>query len=371
MSEYADDLTAAGLYQPGAENAAALLELFEYLLDEVGVSIPELVQAHERGATMSIAAFKTLSTGERFTLAEVAARAEVDAGFALQVWRCTGFPEPRPFERRFGPSDVELFGVFRVLRDFVDDDQILQLARTIGEAVSRIAEAEVALMRSNIEAPLANTGRYAEVARMYVQVATELFPRVAASIDTLHRHHLDAVGRRYSDVAAPTSVLNVVQLAVGFADLAGYTGMWEERETHELAAMLTRFEATTGDVIAAAGANVVKRIGDAVMFVTNAPGVACALALDLLEACAAAGLPKLRVGLAFGDVMVRQGDFYGVAVNLAARLVGSAEPGTALTDRELFERLARVRGGYAFVAAGRMNLAGFVAPVEAYQLLRP
>ena len=97
-------------------------------------------------------------------------------------------------------------------------------------------------------------------------------------------------------------------------------------------------------MIAAAGANVVKRIGDAVMFVTNAPGVACSLALDLLEACAAAALPKLRVGLAFGDVMVRQGDFYGPTVNLAARLVSSAEAGTALTDAATV-RAARARCG--------------------------
>ena len=134
--------------------------------------------------------------------------------------------------------------------------------------------------------------------------------------------------------------------------------------------MLDRFEATTGDVIAAAGANVVKRIGDAVMFVTNAPGVACALALDLLEACAAARLPKLRVGLAFGDVMVRQGDFYGPTVNLAARLVASAEPGTALTDAALHDRLARVRAGYGFAPAGKYQLAGFDEPVEVFQLLR-
>ena len=108
--------------------------------------------------------------------------------------------------------------------------------------------------------------------------------------------------------------------------------------------MLDRFEATTGDVIAAAGANVAKRIGDAVMFVTNAPGVACALALELIEACAAARLPKLRVGVAFGDVIVRQGDFYGPTVNLAARLVAAAEPGTALTDAALHGRLgARAR----------------------------
>jgi class 3 adenylate cyclase len=98
--------------------------------------------------------------------------------------------------------------------------------------------------------------------------------------------------------------------------------------------------------------------------------VACSLALDLLEACAAAKLPKLRVGLAFGDVMVRQGDFYGPTVNLAARLVASAEAGTALTDVELRQRLGRVRGGYAFAAAGKQILAGFVDPVETYQLLR-
>ena len=68
--------------------------------------------------------------------------------------------------------------------------------------------------------------------------------------------------------------------------------------------------------------------------------------------------------------MVRQGDFYGPTVNLAARLVSSAEAGTALTDESMYERLARVRGGYAFAPAGRYNLAGFLEPVSAYQLLR-
>ncbi len=282
-----------------------------------------------------------------------------------------GFADPRPFERRFGSADVEMFRLVALLATFVSEAQVLQLMRTIGEAIGRVAEAEVALVRSNIEAPLAERGRYLDVARSYRAVVDEVLPRIAAAIDAMHRHHLQAIGRRYSDVGAPPSPLNVVQLAVGFADLAGYTGLWQELEPHHLAAMLDRFEAITADVITAAGANVVKRIGDAVMFVTNAPGIACALAVDLLEACAAARLPKLRVGLAFGDVMVRQGDFYGPTVNLAARLVSSAEAGTALTDASLHQRLARVRGGYAFAAAGKYNLAGFEEPVEAFQLLRP
>ena len=74
--------------------------------------------------------------------------------------------------------------------------------------------------------------------------------------------------------------------------------------------------------------------------------------------------------MAFGDVMVRHGDFYGPTVNLAARLVASAEPGTALADEALHARLASGRMGYAFVPAGRFDLAGYTAPVPAFQLFR-
>ncbi len=204
-----------------------------------------------------------------------------------------------------------------------------------------MSEAEIALLRSKIEAPLIGTGNLVEVARSYAAVADGLFPQVTGVIEVFHRHQLEAIGRRYSDVSAPTSSANVVELTVGFADIAGYTGLSHQLDPTELASMLARFEATTGDVIAAAGANVAKRIGDAVMFVTNAPGIACALALELIEACTREKLPKLRVGLAVGDVIVRQGDFYGRTVNLAARLVAEAEPGTALVDSELHQRLAR------------------------------
>jgi class 3 adenylate cyclase len=372
VNEHIDDLVAAGLYDPDGPLAAERLELFVFLLDEIGASIPELVQADEQGGLLSFAAFRTLRVGrDAITFADVAHQAEIDPRVALTLWRGAGFADPRPFERRFGPQDVEMFRLFGLLATFVAEEQVLQLMRTYGEAIGRVAEAEVALVRSSIEAPLAEQGRFLDVARAYRAVADDVIPRIAVAMDAMHRHHLQAIGRRYSEVGAPPSALNVVQLAVGFADLAGYTGLWRELEPHHLAVMLDRFEATTGDVITASGANVVKRIGDAVMFVTNAPGIGCTLAVDLLDACAEARLPKLRVGLAFGDVMVRQGDFYGPTVNLAARLVSSAVAGTALTDAGMYRRLSRVRGGYAFAPAGKYDLAGFDEPIEAYQVLRP
>lgn len=371
MTDDHDDLVAAGLYDPAAPGASARLELLIYLTDEVGASIPELVQAQEEGGLVSFAAIRSLRLdGERWTLAEVASRAEISTDLALAVWRAAGFADPRPFERRFGPADVVVFHMVRDAAEFFGRDHVLQLVRTTGEAIARVSEAEIALLRSKLEAPFVGTGNLVGVARGYAAVAENLFPQVTGAINVFHRHQLEAIGRRYSDVSAPTSSANVVELTVGFADIAGYTGLSHQLDPGELAAMLARFEATTGDVIAAAGANVAKRIGDAVMFVTNAPGVACALALELIEACARERLPKLRVGLAVGDVIVRQGDFYGRTVNLAARLVAEAEPGTALAGAELHNRLARVRAGYGFVPAGKFQLPGFDGATEVFQILR-
>ena len=172
-------------------------------------------------------------------------------------------------------------------------------------------------------------------------------------------------------MSAPTSALNVVELAVGFADIAGYTGLSHQLDPTELAAMLARFEATTGDVIAAAGANVAKRIGDAVMFVTNAPGVACALALELIEACTRAAAAEAarrargrRGDRAPGRLLRPDGEPRG-----AARRVGRGRAPRSPTPR-LHGRLARVRAGYGFAPAGKFQLPGFDEPVEVFQLLR-
>jgi len=254
----ADDFVVAGLFDPAAANAASVLALLRYLVDEVGASIPELVQAQEEGGLMSFAAVRTLRPdGERGTLSDVAARAGIEPAFAAAIWRAAGFPDVRPFERRFGATDTVVFELVRDLATIVGRDQSLQLVRTAGEAVARIAEAEIALLRSNVEAPLAAEGQFEDVARTYAAAASQLVPRVTSLIDTFHRHQLEVIAHRYSAVNAPTSTANVVELAVGFADIAGYTGLSHQLDASDLATMLARFEATTGDVIAASGADVI------------------------------------------------------------------------------------------------------------------
>ncbi|GMA22319.1 hypothetical protein GCM10025864_00780 [Luteimicrobium album] len=95
------------------------------------------------------------------------------------------------------------------------------------------------------------------------------------------------------------------------------------------------FESGARDVIAAAGARVVKTIGDAVLYVADDVATGAEVALGLAEAPATRGehgVP-VRVSLVWGRVLARFGDVFGPSVNLAARLVDIADPGTVLVDR--------------------------------------
>ncbi|MDQ1534425.1 MAG: adenylate cyclase [Actinomycetota bacterium] len=366
-----DALVAAGLYDPASADAAARLALLHYLLG-LGLSMPELVQASVEQRILSVAALNRLRpVGERLTLSEVAARAGIDEKAAQRLWRAAGFADTRRHERRFSAADVEMLAVFGELGALVGSERVVQLVRIAGAATASLAEAETALLRSSIEAPLVDSQDYVEIARSYVGIVTEVLPRLSAAIDTLHRHHLDSIGRRYSDSGAPPSATNTVDLAIGFADLAGYTSLSGRLDTDALISMIDAFESTALDLVAASGARVVKRMGDAVMFMTPAPGVACDLALDLVDAATRdPRLPPLRVGLAFGPVIVRGGDVYGPFVNLASRLCAAAEPGAIVVSDAIESRLRRLTDRYCFAGPDRLILAGFGEVVPGYGVER-
>jgi hypothetical protein len=55
-------------------------------------------------------------------------------------------------------------------------------------------------------------------------------------------------------------------------------------------------------------------------------------------------LSDVRVGLACGPVLAREGDYYGPVVNLASRIVNIARPGSVLVSEEVVQALAEAQG---------------------------
>ncbi len=120
------------------------------------------------------------------------------------------------------------------------------------------------------------------------------------------------------------------------------------------------FEGRAHALVTAAGARVVKLIGDEVMLVSSVPDAACLAAHSLLSGFESFGHHVVpRGGLAYGNVLLRGGDYYGSVVNLASRLVDEAVPQELLVTDEA----ARAATSCEFAPAGRRMVKGFSDPV--------
>ena len=126
--------------------------------------------------------------------------------------------------------------------------------------------------------------------------------------------------RRLGRDAAPD-----LAIAIGFADLAGYTELSAGLDADRLSGLVSVWEEIVYDTVAQQGGRIVKTIGDEVMF-AGLPAQVARTAIVLRDAARLHGLPPVHAGIAAGLVIARDGDFYGPVVNLASRLAVAAPP---------------------------------------------
>jgi class 3 adenylate cyclase len=363
-------LVEAGVYDPTAIDAIEQGRLLDQLVTR-GLTVDDLATAHRLG-TIVVRAFEhLLMPGERVTVAEAAGATGLEVEQVLTIRRAWGLSDPPPDLPSVTPAEMDAMRYVAAMAGFVGVDLALHVARVMGTAMSRLAEAEIALMRSRVEAPMID--RHESGASMlgaYRNVLDLFLPQGLRVLDVLHRAHLVALGQRYSEWALPPSETNVVDTVVGFADMTESTRLVERTDLAGLDRALTTFERVTSDLLAAAGASIVKRLGDGVMFVTNDSSAACRVALDLVDAFRDDPTsPPVRVGLAAGQVAALRGDFFGPAVHLAARVVGVAPSSSVWVTDEVRVR-AHGTGPFVFEPAGTHVLAGFADATVLHRLER-
>jgi adenylate cyclase len=301
------------------------------------------------------------------TAFEVAHEAGLEPGQARRLWRALGFPPVENDDRIFTHTDVAIVRAVRALIEVqrADPDDVLQLTRVLGRSLANVADAQVTAAAERLE--LRRGGAVPDetaIAELADRVAA-LAPALEQFLGYVWRRQLLAALRRRS---ATPSVADR-PLAVGFADLVGFTAMSQALAPRDLAAIVDRFEALAYDHILERGGRVVKMIGDEVMFAVADGGFAADIAVALVEAYARdPDLPDVRVGLALGPTLSWEGDLYGPTVNLASRLVNLARPNTVLISPELGERL-RDDPRYALRHLRPVNLHG-IGRVRAWVLRR-
>ena len=260
------------------------------------------------------------------------------------------------------PLEIGVMQSFVLGSATIGEDEALQFTRVLGGATAALAEAALATFASNRQALLVEGGEsLATIARAGAEATTALLS-VAPVLDVLLRLHFEAAstGRFAGQDPSPT-----LRVTVGFVDLVESTRLTLALTGPELSAALGDFERETSDIAVTAGGRVVKRIGDAVMFVVSDAVTACRVAAAIVDRVTAhPQLHAARAAVVIGDVLPRDGDYFGASVNLAARAVAAAEPNTIVVNRETLDELpAR---DWRIVDLGAHALKGFDAPVALF-----
>jgi adenylate cyclase len=262
------------------------------------------------------------------TRVQVAEKAGVPLDVAVTLWHQLGFPHRADDDVAFAERDVEALRLAAELVEIgiLPPESQAALVRTWGRSFARLADWQTALL-----AGLAVEGD--DPAGQLGRLASDVLPRVEALQAYAWRRHLaSSVQHVLDDTRAITQ--GQTELSVCFVDIVGYTTRSRGLDGAELVEWVDRFEQDTTGLVVDQGGQVIKTIGDEVLFTVTDPAAAVTVALQLIARGAdeADPFPSVRAGIAHGAVVRRLGDVFGSTVNAASRLTSAARPGTVLVD---------------------------------------
>jgi len=278
-------------------------------------------------------------------------------------------------------DDRELLQLIAAARGAgLSDDSLARVLRVFGQATRRTVEAMRDLFRSQVEEPMLASGAssgamLATTAALRLQLQRLGF----RALHLLQRRMLedavfDNVATRIQE-ALPARAAGAAETAPGFtvvfADLSGYTMLTHRVGDAEAAEQAAAFEAIGYETAVIAGGRFIKSMGDGILLQFGDSATALDTSFRLRDYAKMLALPPLRIGLATGSVVPRDGDIFGSTVNLAARAAAEAVAEEVLACDATVGQIPAVRlASYRFTARQPAALKGFPAPTTLYAVSR-
>ncbi|MFI0963313.1 adenylate/guanylate cyclase domain-containing protein [Streptomyces sp. NPDC021080] len=280
-----------------------------------------------------------LGAERRYTPFQAARSAGVSMELASRFWRAMGFAD---IGQAKALTEADVLALRRlaglVEAGLLSEAMAVQVARSTGQTTARLAEWQIDSFLEGLTEPPEPGMTRTEVTYPLIEL---LLPELEEFLVYVWRRQLAAATGRVVQAADDEEMVDR-RLAVGFADLVGFTRLTRRMEEEELGELVEAFETTAADLVAAHGGRLIKTLGDEVLYSADDAGVAAEIALRLIETMANdETMPELRVGIAFGTVTTRMGDVFGTTVNLASRLTSIAPRDAVLVDGALAEELTR------------------------------
>jgi len=305
------------------------------------------------------------SEGREYSLRQAADETGLEPGLITRIVTTLGW-SPAQAESLTEDEIQLLRYVSAVLAAGLPLVAMLQLVRVYGQAMAQVADAEVRLFHLYVHEPLMRDGVPGpEIAEQMTELSAQLLPLSVPVIDHLHRRLLqhfveqDVIRHIESD-PNEASELGRVRVAIAFADLTGYTQLTEQQGDEQAAVIVERF-ADLVKVTLPDAARVVKTIGDEVMVVSSDPEGLVDWAVGFQQLVN--DEPRPRIGVHVGEVVYRDGDYFGREVNLAARVAARAATGEVLATSAI---VAAAGPNLEFTLLGEVRLKGFADPTELF-----
>jgi adenylate cyclase len=336
--------------------------LLEWLLER-GVTVDELRDAKREGRLALLPTEHVLTRGLSLSLDDAVRRSGLEREFVERVWRVAGIPVPEGEEPVVDDEDLEAMKVAKLALDAgMSDEGYVEISRIVGRAAGAIAEAIVETANEFARPDDSE----AEFAIRLEEVTEQLMPVMPILVAFPIRQHVrqairhQALDQKEGGVAG---LRGIRQLAIGFADVVGYSSLSEKGTVREASRVAEALEELAA-AVAEPPVRLVKLIGDEAMFVCEEPDPLVAALLRLNElAQDRDNIPGLHLGVAMGEVVARAGDVYGPAVNHASRLTGASNGGQLLVSAEV---AAEIGEGFELRELDPVELKGVgeVKPTE-------
>jgi class 3 adenylate cyclase len=156
-----------------------------------------------------------------------------------------------------------------------------------------------------------------------------------------------------------------------FTDLEGSTSLTQQLGDTRAMGLLRAHDQIIRESISRHGGTEVKHTGDGLMaaFPSVARAIESAVQIQkrFADEDSAEIQVRVRIGMSAGEPVTENSDFFGAAVQLAARLVDRAEPGTVLVSSAVHD--LALGKGFVFRKRGRLRLKGFAEPVQVYEVM--
>lgn len=340
-------------------------------LRALGVPDEAIARAAKRGDAVT-AFFETLplraGVDRTVTAAEIAADSGLPVDRLRQLMLAFGLPAPGAADPAFTPEEAQALRELWANREVFPFELAVQIGRMYGRLLSRIAQSEIqhwfAIAEPRLrEANLDDHNR----ARLTAETFDRLQPVAEAMLTAVHRRWIEreaaAVAIRGAEARAAGRLEGTVEVSILFCDLKDFAAFAELEGDGAAVGIIDAF----ANVVVrerGAEARLTKLLGDGFMLVYPEPGLAVEAATRIIAAMHEPGKPGVHASVHHGFAVPLEGDYFGKAVNIAARLLALAGGDELLVTGAVAASCPRHR----WEPVGRRRFRGISEAVEIFRL---